>query len=198
MTNIRKYILHIPNDQLNTILTKVQQGESGADDLFCSTLYPDVEKYCEDKVKDQRVAAMIAKQVLQQALCNIHTITSTVELNAYLRRIAYPKCYRYAQTRKEPHDIPNKNCDTVTKLRSMGFVLPIPEPTPDDIESVLYELIDTLPTSQKNVVKMRLEGYRNVEIAELYTLPRGTVHSQLVYARYKIRKKITEYYSQYR
>lgn len=45
MTNIRKYILHIPNDQLNTILTKVQQGESGADDLFCSTLYPDVEKY---------------------------------------------------------------------------------------------------------------------------------------------------------
>ena len=80
----------------------------------------------------------------------------------------------------------------------MGFVLPIPEPTPDDIESVLYELIDTLPTSQKNVVKMRLEGYRNVEIAELYKLPRGTVHSQLVHARYKIRKKITEYYSQNR
>lgn len=52
MANIRKYILHIPNDQLNTILTKVQQGVSGADDLFCSTLYPDVEKYCEGKVKD--------------------------------------------------------------------------------------------------------------------------------------------------
>jgi RNA polymerase sigma factor (sigma-70 family) len=198
MSNIRKYILHIPNDQLNTILTKVQQGESGADDLFCSTLYPDVEKYCEGKVKDQQVAAIIAKQVLQQALCNIHTITSTVELNAYLRRIAYPKCYRYTQTKEKPHDLPSENCDTITKLRSMGFVLPIPEPTPDDIESVLYELIDTLPTSQKNVVKMRLEGYRNVEIAELYKLPRGTVHSQLVYARYKIRKKITEYYSQNR
>lgn len=55
MANIRKYILHIPNDQLNTILTKVQKGESGADDLFCSTLYPDVEKYCEGKVKDGRV-----------------------------------------------------------------------------------------------------------------------------------------------
>ena len=50
----------------------------------------------------------------------------------------------------------------------------------------------------KNVVKLRLEGYRNVEIAELCTLPRGTVHSQLVYARYKLRKKITEYYSQNR
>lgn len=34
MANIRKYILNIANDQLNTILTKVQQGESGADDLF--------------------------------------------------------------------------------------------------------------------------------------------------------------------
>jgi DNA-directed RNA polymerase specialized sigma24 family protein len=45
---------------------------------------------------------------------------------------------------------------------------------------------------------MRLEGYRNVEIAELYKLPCGTVHSQLVYARYKIKKKITEYYSQNR
>ena len=196
MARIRKYIFHIPYDELNTILTKVQQGESGADDLFFSTLYADVEQYCDSIVKEQHVAASIAKQSLQQALVGIHTVNSAVELNSHLRRIAYPKCYRYTQNKGKHQDVPDSNCGTLTKLRNMSFILPIPEPTPNDIESVLHELIDTLPISQRTVVKLRLEGYSNAKIATLYELPRGTVHSRLVYARYKMRKKITEYYSQ--
>lgn len=198
MARTRTYILHIPHDELNSIIQNVQHEQPGAVELFSRTLHADIALFCSNMLTDCNAVEDITSYTIHRALQNIGTINTAFELDAYLKRIAYQKCYKYMLSQNQKKREVPENYDLITTLQNMKFIPAMPDNDIRAIEPMVHNIINMLPMKQKNALELRMKGYKISQIADFYNLPYGTVKSQLLYAKYKIKREIAEYFAENR
>lgn len=141
-------------------------------------------------LRERAEAEDVAQEALLRAYRNFHRLRDRNTFRSWLVRIAWRMAidHRRAKMRRERHE-----GDAAYAARESSNVLPSAEDvaTSREFERRLHEQLDALPEKLRMVMIMAaIEGYDTREVAQLLSLPEGTVKSRLRLARMRLAEKL--------
>jgi len=130
--------------------------------------------------RDRQAAEEIAQDVFVQLHRNLPSLQSADHITFWLRRVTSHRCIDYSRRRKRPQ----VSLESVPDLRTEA---PHRDPL---LARRLRQLVATLPEKARMVVILRYqEDLTPLEIADVLTMPVGTVKSHLQRSLAMLREK---------
>lgn len=197
MEEMKEKEFYIAPDQLIALVKRIQNNDLHEEDEIYTACEGYVERYFRKKVDNEEDIKDLISDTMATACIKINNLKTPEAFIRWLRCIAYRKCYRYYREqeqmkKRESFDDEKrpKKMLTLSAAISKGSGL-------GDLEGPLYQAINSLPEKQRAVIKLRMDGCKVREIAEIQQVPIGTVKSRLNYAYIKIRHVLEPYQEKY-
>ncbi|HLO57728.1 MAG TPA: RNA polymerase sigma-70 factor [Bacteroidales bacterium] len=168
-------------------------GNLEAFEKLFKSFYAPLVAYANRYVSDVETAREIVQDFFVRFYEKKNTLSIDVSVKSYLYRSVYNCCINYLNQKniQERH------------LKNIQMEKSDEENLEDEINSVelqhrIYEIIDDLPSQCRKIFKMnRFEGLKNDEIAAKLNLSKRTIETQISKALKVLRKKLTNYISDF-
>ncbi len=129
--------------------------------------------------RDFSLSEDLLQDIFLKIFTHIKKLRSPEAFNGWLYRIATNTCMSYARKKGKTKEV---------SLMELGDV-DSPENNDNQVRMQLEQAMDALPPKQKIVFQLHdIQGFTNIEIADIMKCSEGTAKSQLFKARIKIRK----------
>lgn len=178
-----------------SIVERVRAGDKDAFELLVQKYQFRIIKLVSRYVQDPSEALDVAQESFIKAFRALDKFRGDSAFYTWLYRIAINTAKNYAISQNRRYleaDIEMIDLEkTLNKVALKEFGTPERLLLKDEIESVVYSVIDQLPKELKTAITLReMEGLSYEEIAGVMACPIGTVRSRIFRAREAIEKKI--------
>ena len=185
---------------LASLLEKVNEGDSVAQDMLyhryaqnlISLASKRISTIFNAKVEPEDIVQSVFRSFFVRHQADTVQFESWNELWSFLVCVTVRKCSE--QTRKMLAEKRNVNRELALDDKTTGFGTS-PEPTPQQVlifEETLQALIEPLTDSQRDIVRMRLEGYTNSEISEKLGRTERTIYRSLTTLRERMNEMMND------
>ena len=182
--------------------TYVIQAAGGSETAFrklYEQTYHFILKICQKNIMDARNAEDMLQETYIKAYQHLSQLKDPHMFPSWLSRIAKNTCYRYDEkiTDKENErwenfvSGPNDDSDTNVGIWDVAIEEDV-TPSLDD-EFVYDSMLNILSEEERTCLLLTYEGYKENEISQMMTIPKGTVKSRKHYARKKMKEELEKY-----
>lgn len=180
-----KKSFYIPQEELITMVERLQRGETRIGDEIIEAFYPKVLGHILKMEKDYAQAEEIAGNVFMEAERQIGKLRKPAAFVSWLNRITIAVCNNH---RREVFQ--KKKKDERDKRRRSGPAYKRRKWTEDEKEMLRCRLTE-LPPKQAEIMKLHYVDGKSVEEISAYLgIPEGTVKSRLHYGRLSFKNLI--------
>jgi len=182
------------------LITEVQKGNKQAFDSLVIKYQYKVFKLVARYISDPSEVLDVTQEAFIKAYKAIDHFRGESSFYTWLYRIAVntAKNHLITKGRRVPeseHEIGEIE-QFISKANVKEFSTPERTLIYDEMEHLLFDIIDELPSDLRTAIMLReLEGLTYDEISEIMGCPVGTVRSRIFRARESIEKKIEPYLS---
>lgn len=179
----------------NELVDLVRQGNKHAFDLLVEKYQYKIQKLISRYISDPVEALDVAQDAFIKAYNAIDKFRGESSFYTWLYRIAIntAKNHIVSQSRRTlDADVDVLDIDqTLIRSNIKEYITPERLLISDEIENVVYAVIDHLPKDLRTAITLReMEGLSYEEIAGVMACPIGTVRSRIFRARAAIERKI--------
>ena len=176
-----------------TLFSKIKQGNILAFDTLFTRYYKNLSFYSNKIIRNGEIAEDIVQELFIKIWENRETIHIEKNVKSYLYRSVYNKSVNYLRDNKSLKS--NDNLD-LNAANHQSYFNADNDILYFELESKLFEIIDSLPEKQKKVFLLkRLDNYSYKEIALELGISEKMVGKYLSKAAIKLRTAISEYNS---
>lgn len=153
---------------------------------FFSEYFPYISVYAQRFVNDVDIAKDIAQDCFVCLWNEKIEFNSIQEVRRFLYTLAKNRCLNYLR-----HEgVKEKYANSLHIEYDEGIEI---DTESHDLLLMLRKMITSLPTKQRLIVELTMEGKKNSEIAELLDIAEGTVHSAKKKAYKSLRIAMVDY-----
>lgn len=168
-------------------------GNLEAFETLFKSFYAPLVAYANRYVSDMETAREIVQDFFVRFYEKRNTLSIDVSIKSYLYRSVYNCCINYLNQKniQERHlkNIQMEKTDEENLENEINSV---------ELQQRIYEIIEDLPAQCRKIFKMnRFEGLKNDEIAANLNLSKRTVETQISKALKVLRKKLSNYISDF-
>ncbi len=153
----------------------VAQNDEVAVRIFFSAYHPSVYRYVVSLTRNREDAEDLAQEAILQAKAQIRKFRGDSSLKTWVHKIAFHTFTRWAQRRKR-------------QIPEVSGTVPS---DPDGIEDLVQSLQSIGPALSHPFVLQEVGGFSLEEIADILSIPVGTVKSRLFTARKRLQALLT-------
>ncbi len=165
------------------LVLAAQDGDGAAFDRLVRRWDAPLRRYAARLTGRADAAADAVQETWLAVARGIRRLDDPARFRAWAFRIAHHKCADWAASRRRERD--------VLAAASAPALESEPPADKDDDIAVLRREIDRLPAESRAVLALHyLEGFSLAEIAEVLSIPTGTVKSRLHHARERLRERL--------
>lgn len=177
------------------LVERVQQGDKNAFNLLVQKYQNKVINLISRYVRNQADVADVSQEAFIKAYRALPNFRGESAFYTWLYRIAVntAKNHLVAQGRRAPaNDVDAEEAEYYDGSDALKeFASPERLLMADDIQSVIFDALESLPEELKMAISLReLDGMSYEEIASVMDCPVGTVRSRIFRAREAIDKKL--------
>ena len=163
-----------------TLLKRIQHGDSSCLDEWIALYYSDIFRYCLWHTKDRQTAEDAVQETFLKVIGHFDCIAKSRKRRAYIYKVASNVCIDLWR-KKSDQEIPEE-----TAYFDKGY-------EKAEADTDFLQLVDDLPADQRKIVILRFgQDLTMREIAEILDLPLRTVQSRLRSSLKKMKKKYKE------
>ncbi len=175
------------HDSKNYLINQLRNGNEGAYELLFNEYYPKLTIFAKKYVDELEVAKEIVQDFFVHLYEKHDSLSINTSLKSYLFRSVHNRCINYIQAQKTR----TKYAEFVIKSQAEHESSIEQEVDKSELEHALFKAIGDLPARCQEIFKLnRFEGKTNDEIAELLSLSKRTVETQISKALKILRIKL--------
>lgn len=146
--------------------------------------YPKVLSFAIKLSQDKMIAEDIAQETMIKALRNVDNYKEKNQLISWLLMITRNTFINHYRRIKTGNQIFDHKADS----QNVG-ILASENADSNLLEKEIFSIFDKLPSDNKRIIKMYMDGWKYKEIAEEFDLPIGTIKSKIFTARKFLKQK---------
>lgn len=168
-------------------IIEISKGDRAAFDALFMLYYPKVKNFVFGFVKNEDDAFDLSQDVFLKIWNNRSRLPEITHFKTYLFQIAKNTVYDFFRRKVLFDDYSMKE-----SLNREQFDLPHEAIEAEELELLIYGLIDSMPEQRRQIFKMsRVEGLSNDEIASKMNISKRTVETHISNVLKEIRKALT-------
>ena len=183
-------------EQLVSLVTKAQAGETQALNCLFNEFYNDLYYFALKTVKDDETALDVTQEAFVEIINTLGNLKEPAAFVTWAKQITYHQCTRYFKKKKDVLVDEDEEGNTVFDTLKEEKAEFIPDEALDkaDFKKTVMGILDELSEEQRSAVMMYYFDEMSVkQIAEIQGVSEGTVKSRLNYARKAIKNSVEEY-----
>ena len=183
-------------EQLVSLVTKAQQGETEALNCLFNEFYNDLYYFALKTVKDDETALDVTQEAFIEIINTLGNLKEPAAFVTWAKQITYHQCTRYFKKKKDVIVDEDEEGNTIFDTLKEEKAEFIPDEALDkaDFKKTVMAILDELSEEQRSAVMMYYFDEMSVrQIAEIQGVSEGTVKSRLNYARKAIKNSVEEY-----
>lgn len=158
-----------------------QAGDNKALDMLVKRWHPKLLRQAYWHTRDSEAAKDIAQDCCTDIIKAIHQLQYPARFNVWLYKIAYRKSVDWIRRQQRERDRNAKDVEESLYFQS--------ENKEQDVVNMLGKYMQQLPGDSRMILKLfYLDNFNIREIANILSIPVGTVKSRLFHAREKLKK----------
>ena len=176
----QEYMTIIPENRL----TSFREGHEETFRYYYEMYYDSLCIFGTRMLKEEEVAIDIVQDVFVNLWKAKETIESGLHLKMFIYQSMRHRCLNYIRIKKLEEKYQNE-CKLLASEE--GFADMVVE---EEVYRLVMKEIDELPSEQRKVILMHLEGKNNIEIAEIMHISVNTVRTHKARARQALKTKL--------
>lgn len=171
----------------SALIEKCLAGDEQAVEMFIHAYEADVFRLALSMVNDSFVAAEIAQETFLSALRSLRNYREESSLKAWLFTITLNASRSYLRKQKVLQKL-RDSLGALLRLDSQKSISPEDRTILNEKEKAVWDALNELDEGFRTVIILRyFQNLPVAEIAEILSIPEGTVHSRLHTARERLR-----------
>ena len=172
----------------SVLIEKCLAGEEQAVETFVRTYEADVFRLALSMVNDAFIASEITQETFLSALRSLRSYREGSSLKAWLYTIALNTSRSYLRKQKVLQKL-RDSLGALFRLEIQTSVSPEDKTIQNEKEKAVWLALNKLDEEHRTVIVLRyFQNLPAADIAEILSIPEGTVHSRLHTARERLRK----------
>ncbi|MDR2564170.1 MAG: RNA polymerase sigma-70 factor [Prevotellaceae bacterium] len=172
------------NDEL-IYLQKLASGDSKAFRYFFMSYYPKLKAFINHFVCSEAVAEDLSQDIFEKIWINRESVLELKSFNAYVYRMAKNRAINYLKHKAVEGDY------VLSYTSFLQNISVEEELDAKELELLIQLTVEKMPEQRRRIFTLsRIEGLKNMEIAEKLQLSKRTVESHLNKALKQIREAI--------
>lgn len=168
-------------------IIEISKGNRAAFDALFILYYPKVKNFVFGFVKNEDDAFDLSQDVFLKMWSNRSQLPEITHFKTYLFQMAKNTVYDFFRRKLLFEEYSMKESINVEELELPQEAIEV-----EELELLIYGLIDSMPEKRRNIFKMsRIEGMTNDEIAAKMNLSKRTVETHISNVLKEIRKALS-------
>jgi len=169
------------------LVLRCQTGDKKAMDLLVKSWHPKLLKQGYWHTRDSEAAKDIAQECWPHIIRGINTIEDPAHFRVWVYRIVYRRTVDWIRERKK-NRLKEENSKEIQKGLNPGS-----DESQEDRIKMIRKQLQQLPDDQRIILSMFYHNNQTIrEIANIMSIPVGTVKSRLFHAREQLKKNLNK------
>lgn len=182
--------------ELISLVTKAQAGDSEAMEALFAAFYGDVYDFARKSVNDEDLACDITQETFLEIIRTIGNLKEPVAFVTWMKKIAYHQCTRYFKKKKDVLVDEDEEGNTIfdTLADESEDAIPAEVYEKEEFRQTIMGMVNTLSGPQRAAVILHYyDGLSISQVAQIQDVSEGTVKSRLNYARKALKVTVEDY-----